>query len=255
LNRFKHSGTFGDLIYSLPIVKHFGGGEFYLHLDQINWIGQYYYGSQPDPFHRGRMNEKDFQYLKPFLEQQSYITKFAQLDRDVEITHNLDRFRAAFVHHPGNYIDCYADVFGINDKETKQQLKYQPWLTVDDPVKIPGRPTVINRTSRWIPADLNPQWHQWRDQGLANRSIFVGLEQEHQEFVRITGIDCEYVKTESMLDMARLIAGADQFIGNQSMALSLAIGLGVKTYCEYRRDLPLERNECGGFNPEQVTYF
>ena len=35
MNKFKHSGTLGDIIYSLPIVKYFGGGEFYLHLHQI----------------------------------------------------------------------------------------------------------------------------------------------------------------------------------------------------------------------------
>jgi hypothetical protein len=47
-----------------------------------------------------------------------------------------------------------------------------------------------------------------------------------------------------MLELASVIAGADQFIGNQSVALSLAIGLGVNYACEARQDLPLERNEC-----------
>jgi hypothetical protein len=46
------------------------------------------------------------------------------------------------------------------------------------------------------------------------------------------------------LDVANIIKGVGTFIGNQSVALSLAIGLGVEFYCEARRDLPTERNEC-----------
>ena len=79
MNRFKHSGTFGDLIYGLPLVKHFGGGEFYLHLNQIDWIGQHFYGSKPNPFHQGRLTQNDFDFMKDFMESQSYIEKFSVL--------------------------------------------------------------------------------------------------------------------------------------------------------------------------------
>ena len=78
--RFKHSGTLGDIIYSLAIMRNFGGGEFYLHLNQIDWIGQHYYGSKPDPFHQGRMTQKDFDFMEPFFLAQDYITKFSVLD-------------------------------------------------------------------------------------------------------------------------------------------------------------------------------
>jgi hypothetical protein len=48
-----------------------------------------------------------------------------------------------------------------------------------------------------------------------------------------------------MLELAEVIAGAPQFIGNQSSALAMAIGLGVpQILCEARIDMPLERNEC-----------
>jgi hypothetical protein len=47
-----------------------------------------------------------------------------------------------------------------------------------------------------------------------------------------------------MLELAEVIAGAEQFVGNQSVALSLAIGQGVDWVCEARKDLPIERNEC-----------
>jgi hypothetical protein len=47
-----------------------------------------------------------------------------------------------------------------------------------------------------------------------------------------------------MLQLAQVIGSADQFIGNQSVSLSLAVGLGVDWQCEARDDLPLSRNEC-----------
>ena len=68
MKRFKHSGTTGDIIYALPLVQHFGGGEFYLHLNQVDWIGQHYYGSPPAEYHKGRMNEGDFEFMRAFME-------------------------------------------------------------------------------------------------------------------------------------------------------------------------------------------
>lgn len=244
MNKFKHSGTFGDIIYSLAVVKYLGGGEFYLHLDQITWLTQHHYGSQPNPFHRGRMNRQDLDSLRPLLEQQSYISKYAELDpRETEITHNLDRFRDLFKTHPGNYVDIYAETFRI-PKYQWAELRNTPWLTVDNPRPIEGRPVVINRTQRWQSTSARQSWDQIKAQGAEQEAIFIGLESEYLDFKQEMGWDLPYHSTETLLDMAEVIAGADQFIGNQSVALSLAIGLGREFAVETRSDLPLERNEC-----------
>jgi len=250
--RFKHSGALGDLIYALPVVKHFGGGEFYLHLGQMDWIGMYYYGSAPNPFHQGRMTAQDYNYMQSFMRAQDYITEFDAFSPEREITHNLDRFRPAFVGHPTNYIDLYAQVFGID-----QPLANQPWLTVPAPRPIPGRPIVINRTERWIPPTPGAQWAEWRSQGWADQAVFVGLENEYQKFQADTGwTTTPWVATPTMLDLAQVIAGASMFIGNQSSALALAIGLGVADIrCEARKDMPLERNECYFPQMQNVEYF
>jgi len=245
MNTFKHSGTLGDIIYALPIVKTLGGGDFFLHLNQIDWITRHYYGSDPNPFHQGRMTEQDFLLMKDFFLAQPYITNFKTLDVDRdEITHNLDRFRPAFVDHPGNYVDIYADTFGITNKEQQTQLRNTAWLSVPKTTVIPDRPIVINRTARWIPRTLSPMWNQWRLQGLEAESVFVGLPEEYQAFTQATGWRIPHAATSTLLELAEIIAGAQQFIGNQSVALSLAIGLGVDWACEIRDDLPWERNEC-----------
>lgn len=249
MKTFKHSGAFGDLLYALPIVKHFGGGDFFLHLNQINWIGQHYYGSTPDPFHQGRLRESDFEYMKSFMLAQTYIKNFKILDPQIhEITHNLDRFRPLFVGHPGNYVDIYSSVFRLTLEEANT-VRTTPWITVPNPKKVAGRNVIINRTQRWIPATPGNQWAEWKNQGFEDKSFFVGLPQEYEQFTKQIGWNIPYQPTNSMLDVAEYIAGSDQFIGNQSMCLALSIGLGQKFWCELRQDLPRERNEC--YFPQQ----
>lgn len=256
MKRFKHSGTLGDLIYSLPIMRHFGGGEFYLHLNQIDWVGQHYYGSRPAPFHQGRMTEEDYQFMQSFMLAQDYITDFQCMEKHTEITHNLDNFRPLFVNHPGNYVDIYAAAFNITDPEQQRQLRTTPWLTVPEPKVNEDRPYVINRTARWVSSSSLPEWDSLRAQGADDYGLFVGLPEEYQAFKDYTGwTKIEYHETRDMLELASVIAGAEQFIGNQSLALSLAIGLGVEYACEARRDLPIERNECWFPDQPKSLYF
>lgn len=254
---FKHSGTLGDLIYSLPLVKHLEGGEFYLHLNQIGTISKNIYGVEPPPFHQGRMNLKDHDFMQSFMAAQPYISKFATLDpRSTEITHNLDRFRPLFATHPGNYVDCYARAFGIQDQATQSQLRQTPWITVPDPCDLGERNIVINRTERWVPAQLSNIWADWKQQGVDQRAVFVGLAAEHAAFEAATGWTIPHRTTNTLLELAQVIGGSSVFIGNQSVALSLAIGMGHSdVWCEARRDLPMERNEC--YFPKQpgLHYF
>jgi len=255
-NTFKHSGTIGDLIYSLPIVKHVGGGDFYLHLAQIDWITKHYYGSPPNPFHSGRMNLKDFDFMRDFMEAQSYIKNFAVLSEQTPITHNLDKFRPLFVGHPGNYVDIYAQAFGIDDEETKTSLRTTPWVTTPGTRTVEGRDVMIKRSQRWLPPQLSPGWKYWKDNKFDQRSFFVGLDEEYQAFKQQIGWDIPHQKTNNLLEVAEYIKGSSAFIGNQSMALSVAIGIGhEEIWCEARRDLPMERNEC--FFPKQpgLRYF
>jgi ADP-heptose:LPS heptosyltransferase len=201
------------------------------------------------------MTQEDFNYMKEFMLAQEYITGCEVMSNTTEITHNLDRFRPLFVGHPGNYVDIYAAAFGITDPTVQQLIRTTPWLGVPESQKIEGRDVVINRTARWLPNSLSEQWTRWRTEGLESRAVFVGLPEEHQQFCEVIGWDIPWHLTSNMLELAQVIAGAKLFIGNQSQALALAIGLGTPYYCEARRDLPLERNECYFPNQPNGTYF
>jgi len=71
---FKHSGTFGDLIYGLSVVKKMGGGTFAIQLDNLEkCVAQYgYRPDEVDPAHQGRFRNADFDLLRPLLTRQSY---------------------------------------------------------------------------------------------------------------------------------------------------------------------------------------
>jgi hypothetical protein len=247
MNAFKHSGNYGDLIYSLPIVRHFGGGDFYLHLNQIDVLSRSYYNVPAPQEHQGRLNQRDFEFVRPLLAAQDYIKSVQILDpARSEITHNLDRFRDLFVDHTraGNYVDCYATTFGIRDDKLKECLRQIPWLDVPRAQAIPGKTVVVNRTTRWIQPQLPEFYKGWRERGADKEAIFVGLPEEHRLFCDQTGYDIDFLPVRDLLEMASVIKGVGRFMGNQSVALSLAIGLGVEYYCEARRDLPIHHNEC-----------
>lgn len=256
MKKFKHSGTFGDMIQSLALMKHFGGGEFYLHLDQISFLVKFYYGREAEPIYKGKMNIEDFEFIKEFLESQSYISKVDILDPlSTEITHNLDKFRSLFVHHPANYITTYCMAFGIHDKDMQNMISQGPWLTCPNSYINEEKPFIVNRTSRYVQDTCHPQWKLWKEQGLDEQSLFVGLEEEYENFKNLTQWNIEYKPTKTMLELAQVIAGSKMFIGNQSVALSIAQGLGVNYTFEARTDLPIERNENFYNNHSNGNYF
>lgn len=194
--------------------------------------------------------------MESFMLAQDYINSFAVLDPKTDaISHNLDRFRPVFVGHPTNYIDIYSGVFGLNPDEARL-CSSTPWLTVPEPTILEGRDVVINRTQRWIPPTPGGQWAQWQEQGYEARAVFVGLEAEYAAFTQAVGWNIPWVTTKDMLELAKVIAGASTFIGNQSQCYALAVGLGVQNIrCEARVDMPLDRNECYFPNMGNVTYF
>jgi SAM-dependent methyltransferase len=91
-------------------------------------------------------------------------------------------------------------------------------LTVDRPEHIPGKPVLIHRSPRW----QNPvfPWRKVLDLH-GSRCIFVGLPSEHEAFVKEFG-PVPFRPTKNFLELARLIAGCELYIGNQSAPYAIA---------------------------------
>ena len=245
MKTYKHSGTLGDLIYSLSIVKKLAQHDVYFDVaigNIENCVAQY--GYRPDevaPEHRGRFTEKDFEWLLPLLRRQSYIETVRKwYPGDAEPDVDLDRFRGTlFRGFEGNYVQAYHIAFGLpftmQDYDT-------PWLEAD---ATTIKPIVISRTGRYRDTQAGDAY--WKsmvaDVDLESNAIFVGTPGEHEEFER-TIKPVPYHPVQDFLELANVVAGADLVMANQNFVYSLAMGLGVSTVLETIKIKPLQQNEC-----------
>lgn len=251
---YRHSGTLGDLIYSLSIVKKLGAGEFKVALHNIeNCVSQYgYKESEVDPAHKGRFTEQDFEWLKPLLERQSYITKASTwVQGDVETDVDLDRFRGTlFRGFEGNYVEAYHRAFSIPFVADDYRAT---WLEADP---IVTKPIVVSRTFRYRSVEpfASAQHKSFAvDAQLESNGLFVGTVAEHEDYVKTTGVNIPYRPITDFLELANIVAGADLIIANQNFVYSLAMGLGKDTVLETIKIKPLQSNEC--FFPRSNTQY
>lgn len=228
---FHHSGDLGDILYSLATVKALGGGVLYLSPDS-----RYPY---PAPV-RMRLDHGNSGYYTSFLEMQDYLWLAKYTHKLPQSTdHDLNKFREFYQQpNPSGFETLYqlhARAFGLTLDETK------PWLQVDVKREFPERPIVISRTPRY----RNPHF-PWRRliERYGNAMVFVGIESEYQMLVNEINVRPlpPWIPTNDLAELARVIAGAKVFIGNQSAPMALALGLGV----------PAIIQECWQANPNCV---
>jgi hypothetical protein len=118
----------------------------------------------------------------------------------------------------------------------------ETWLEAD-PVKIAS--VVINRTFRYRCPMGTGTWQNLLEQAnISQNGVFVGTQEEHEDFEKCTGFRVNYYPVRDFKQLADVIAGAELFIGNQSAAYSIAMGLGKNSVLETIKIKPLANNEC-----------
>ena len=222
---FKHSGALGDVIFSLPAVRALGGGVLYL--DPQGGEGDPLLADPDTGRTRADFSAQTIESVKPLLLLQEYISDVRTWTGQ-KVDYNLDEFRRHL--DAGNLCDAYLRAFNLpfTHKETA-------WLVVDDPVSIPGHPVVVNRTVRYTGNHIF--WQKILPK-VHKEALFVGFPKEHEIFEYTFGIPIRYYPTPTILDLARVIAGAKQFIGNASSANAIAEGLKKNKILEVCRVLP-----------------
>jgi hypothetical protein len=221
---FKHSGDLGDVVFSLPAIRALGGGILYLDPD----------GGFSNPIVmkfadkvRTKLNAEAIESIKPLLLQQPYIQEVRHWHGET-VDHDLDEFRR---HNTFNNLsDSHLAAFGLPPSE-----RDTAWLTVADPIAIPGRPIVINRSVRY---HGNYTFWECNLPQLKNISVYVGYPKEHEIFVYTFGHEVPYYATPDILTLARVIAGAQQFVGNQGLPHAIAEGLKKRLINEVFRPYP-----------------
>lgn len=145
---------------------------------------------------------------------------------------DCDPFRRRLLRHfqPGRTISDYvAEVLGV-----PTSCSQRPWLTVDVPMHVEGCPVLMCRTERY--RNYSFPWHEVIKK-YAGRIAFVGHQHEWETCCQMWG-QIPYCPTETIWDLARLIAGCRLFIGNQSLALAIAEGFKKPVLMECWPKLP-----------------
>ena len=250
--QYRHSGTLGDLIYSLSVVRKMEPGQFLVAINNIeNCVSQYgYRPDEVDPAHVGRFTPQDFELLLPLLRRQSYIETVGQWHQgDAEPDVDLDRFRGVlFRGFEGNYVEAYHRTFGLpflmSDYDT-------PWLEAD---ANPVARIVISRTPRYRCPNGDAVWQSLLAQpGAQDSAVFIGTTAEHADFEQNIGPVVHH-RVNDFLELANIVAGAELVMANQNFVFSLAMGLGRPAVLETIKIKPLQQNECF-FPRTNVNYF
>lgn len=203
-NVFCHSGDLGDIIASLPVIRQLGGGHLVIsdhHLTK----------EQPAL----RAMKPRMHLIEELLASQHYVLSVKFSEKPEGITHDFRPFRRKY--RPDRTLtESQADWVGVRN------VVMDPWLTVKPDSAMSGR-IVVARSARY----RNPLF-PWAKLVAAagKRMVFVGVEDEHNDFCQHFG-RIDWHRTNTLMDAAAAIAGSSGFIGNQSSPCWLAMGIGA----------------------------
>jgi hypothetical protein len=238
MRTFKHSGDLGDLIYALPTLKALGGGSLYLSLNLAADFAEFEKrGFAPDRYPVGPtkcdgtpsgLSPASFAAVVPLLVAQPYIYGVEEW-RGQAVNFDLNEWRlqkADFLHE--SIAALCARRFGLSESVADCS-----WLDANRNAEEKA-PILFARSARYH----HPRfpWRKYhRDYGAS--ACFVGLPEEHAAFEAEVG-KVRYRPTADLLELARLIAGADLLIANQSLPYAIAEGLKINVVQETSADVP-----------------
>lgn len=227
--RYLHSGGCGDVIYSLPYLRSLGDNEVTLLIKSTNNYNNV---------------TNNYETLRPLLEEQPYIKSVEwypplwveQYDLSIPFDVDLDKFRRVAGYYP-HLIQTFFMAFEkpIPGNWTAPWLYLNPsdeWTATIENLSKDGPYAVINRTQRYRHPEAPKEWLKIM-LALVQRKIklyFIGLQVELDDFQSEFGkfVEVTYIPTNDLLECARIMAGSELFLCNQSVCLTLAQGMGLK---------------------------
>lgn len=171
------------------------------------------------------------------LKQQPYVQDVLPWDRR-HTNYNGNDFRARMfqslrkAHTAGPALEKHLTHWMCEAHGVDYGCMNEAWLTVE-----PNRvaPVVIaragaGRQSTHVYHHPSFPWHSvWKKYG--DKAVFVGTAEEHRMFCSTCG-DIPHHPTANLYEAARVIAGSDLFIGNQSCPHAIAEGLKKRILLE-----------------------
>jgi hypothetical protein len=244
MHSFRHSGKLGDIIYSLPAVRALGKGCYFV-------------DHRTEYFQKPPLGELAAGMMTQLLCTQDYIHHAALYDGR-PVTCDLDRFREKAVGvHVFNTLRAQSNrfaglVFGNAAEQVRESII--PRIEVDLPqchwecVALPGKANLdpwLSGISPKLVGDIvvcrtgrRAGSLDWRILApFARNTVFVGFEMEHFAFCK-SQFPVEFYQAADFIDLARVIAGAKLFVGNQCFGLALADAMSVPRVVEVWDESP-----------------
>lgn len=190
---FNHGGGIGDLLFALyfcrDISRFYGREKFDLHILECM------YG-----------------FLAPLLETQEYVGKVT-CGRMPENAVDLNKFRSLKLNFSaGDIRNWYCNLARVH----LPREFWKPVITVEPDSSFSDK-IILCLTPRYRNVHIDYS----RLQIFKDHLVFAGTQEEHRSFQKeFFGIPC--LEFDDMLVLAKFIAGAKGFIGNQSGIYSLA---------------------------------
>jgi hypothetical protein len=210
---FTHSGNAGDIIYSIPTIKHLAGSEpSILHIKAAKYV----HGNQFE-FVNDLLLQQGITEVHPFIPSDGNWNYYnwPGLNYDYDLDDARHQRKRGVIH----IVKRYFDQFGIK----KDHIT--PWLKVDEAYKRNDKYALIHLTPRWN--GLQYDWRRIYKEALQRHGkvYFIGFEMEWLDFSMRYGA-IEHIATETLLDITRLIRDAEALYCNQGVCLTVAQGLG-----------------------------
>jgi ADP-heptose:LPS heptosyltransferase len=209
----KHAGNIGDIIYSLPAMNKAAQihNKKVTVLLQTNVRAQY--ADHPNFNHPSgsvQLNEKGAEMLKPLLLSLPFVESVEIADSFKSCTYNFDRMRDIGLRYLGSISRWYFYAFPQLTCDLSTPLRFEV-----DPIKTTR--IVMNRSARYH----NPTFDYRVLLPYQHMITFIGLEEEY-EVIKRKLPEMKYQPVNDFAEMAGIIKGCELFIGNQSMAYSIA---------------------------------
>jgi hypothetical protein len=248
----------GDTLCAMVAVKILGGGDVYLRLGNLKKMIQEKLGWPDAGRHNDKMRQVDFDQLEEFMLHQPYIHNFKVWNNE-EIDYELEN-AASYLEtgiFPRNFSNQHALANGIDHTYHVRQLQIDPWMECRTPIKFPGRPLVVHRNMNYQDGNelASKTWQSLVNGQLAEQAVFVGGEDEHNAFEETYKIVIPHYKTESIMELARVIQGSEYFITSMGGPSAVALALGKTMMLEVRKNESFKRLEINYPYRLNIQYF
>lgn len=214
------SGGLGDIVYSIPVMRTLGIKRMYVKERSYGeGLGTTYSAIKP------LLESQDIECLPCMGEAPDGVFP------DITYTHNFDEWRIRFGRDRTHIIKSMMLHFRCYHGNWMK-----PWLH-NFPKTGHGilerQFNLIYLTPRWRDKSQVDWSYHILGAGLTFRNTyFLGLDKDYETFKKylIPGNDIQHVKTTTILDLAISINNAKALYCNQSVALTIAQGLGNVPY-------------------------